>query len=232
VNASRAADDRTARASCGRAASLLRALLAAATLACTLAAAATPPTADGATGIAQLRAFLKDTQSARGEFSQRVTGRSRNPQVSEGRFEFQRPGRFRWVYGAPYEQTIVSDGERLYLYDRDLNQVTVRRVQASLPASPASILFGSSDFERDFDVSEAGVRAALAWVSARPRGRDTTFERIEIGLRDGAPAAMRLVDSFGQVSELAFQRLERNVRIDPATFRFVPPAGAEVLEDR
>ena len=180
----------------------------------------------------QLSAFLTRTTSARGEFVQRVSGRSGAAQpASSGRFVFQRPGKFRWSYEKPYEQLIVADGTRLVLFDKDLNQVTIRKLGAALPSSPASILFGSNDFEKEFEVTDAGTRDGLGWVQARPRAKDSTFERIDIGFRDGLPLAMRLVDNFGQVTELAFSGLERNPKLDAATFRFTPPQGADVLTD-
>lgn len=185
-----------------------------------------------AAAIEQLRSFLTQTKSARGEFVQRVErGSGAAVQESGGRFVFQRPGRFRWSYERPYEQLIVADGQRLTIFDRDLNQATVRRLQTSLPSSPASILFGSNDFEREFEVSDAGARDGLEWISARPRAKDTPFERIEIGFRDGLPGAMLLVDSFGQTTRLAFAKVERNPKLDADTFRFTPPKGADVLTE-
>lgn len=185
-----------------------------------------------AAAIEQLRSFLTQTTSARGEFIQRVSrGSGAAVQESGGRFVFQRPGRFRWSYERPYEQLIVADGQRLTIFDRDLNQATVRKLQTSLPSSPASILFGSNDFEREFEVSDAGARDGLEWISARPRARDTPFERIEIGFRDGLPGAMLLVDSFGQTTRLAFAKVERNPKLDADTFRFTPPKGADVLTE-
>jgi outer membrane lipoprotein carrier protein len=186
-----------------------------------------------ANAVAALREFLASTKTARGEFTQQVTrGAAPAAPPASGTFEFERPGRFRWTYVRPYEQVLVADGERLFLYDRDLNQVTVKRLSAALPASPASILFGGDEFERDFVVADAGTRDGLQWLRATPRSADTQFERIEIGFRDGVPAAMLLADSFGQVSRLTFGRFERNARIDAAAFRFVPPPGADVLEER
>jgi len=182
--------------------------------------------------IEQLRSFLTQTTSARGEFVQRVArGAGAAVQESGGRFVFQRPGRFRWSYERPYEQLIVADGQRLTIFDRDLNQATVRKLQTSLPSSPASILFGSNDFEREFEVSDAGARDGLEWIAARPRAKDTPFERIEIGFRDGLPGAMLLVDSFGQTTRLAFAKVERNPKLDADTFRFTPPKGADVLTE-
>jgi outer membrane lipoprotein carrier protein len=182
--------------------------------------------------VDQLRTFLAQTQSARGEFTQKVSGRSPAAKASSGNFVFQRPGKFRWTYDKPFEQVIVADGEKLYLYDKDLNQVTVKKLGAALPASPASILFGSNDFERDFEVRDAGAREGMQWVAATPRSKDSTFERIEIGLRDGELAGMMLRDSFGQTSNLVFAKVERNPKVDPQLFRFTPPKGADVLEDR
>jgi outer membrane lipoprotein carrier protein len=185
-----------------------------------------------AAAVDQLRSFLNDTASARGEFVQRVSARTgaSTPAVSSGRFEFQRPGRFRWSYEKPYEQLIVADGQKLVLFDKDLNQVTIRQLQASLPSSPASILFGSNDFEREFEVSDAGARDGLEWIVAKPRSKDTSFERIEIGFRDGLPAAMRLADNFGQQTQLTFSKVERNPKLAPDAFRFTPPKGADVIE--
>ncbi len=206
---------------------LVRSVLAAAALlASTLAHAS----------VEQLRSFLTQTQSARGEFTQRVSGASGGragavPQTSSGSFVFQRPGKFRWVYVKPYEQVIVGDGQQLFLYDKDLNQVTVKKLAGALPASPASILFGSNDFERDFAVKDGGTRDGLSWIEATPRAKDSPFAKIEIGFRDGLPGAMRLTDSFGQISQLAFDKVERNPKVAPDVFRFTPPAGADVLNE-
>jgi outer membrane lipoprotein carrier protein len=197
-----------------------------------LAAAALPVVAF-AGSVEQLRGFLSQTQSARGEFTQRVSGRSAAvPQQSSGAFVFQRPGKFRWTYAKPYEQVIVGDGEKLFLYDKDLNQVTVKKLASALPASPASILFGSNQFERDFEVSDSGTRDGLEWIVARPRSKDTTFESIEIGFKDNLPAAMLLRDSFGQTTSLAFSKLERNPASAADAFRFAVPKGADVLEEK
>ena len=183
-----------------------------------------------ATGVDQLRSFLTQTTSARGEFVQRVT-RNASTQQSSGQFVFQRPGRFRWSYEKPYEQLIIADGERLTLFDKDLNQATIRKLQTALPSSPASILFGSNDFEREFEVTELGARDGLEWIRARPRAKDTAFDRIEIGFKAGLPAGMLLVDNFGQTTTLSFSRLERNPKLEPDAFRFTPPKGADVLTE-
>jgi outer membrane lipoprotein carrier protein len=193
-------------------------------------------TAAHAAGADQLRQFLTQTKTASGEFTQNVTGANARPgaktQNSSGTFAFERPGKFRWTYQKPYEQVLVADGEKLFIFDKDLNQVTVKKIGAALPASPASILFGTNDFEREFEVKDAGSRDGLEWVDARPRKKDTTFESIQLGFKDGLPAAMRLTDSFGQTTQLKFAKVERNPKVDLQAFKFTPPAGADVLEDK
>jgi outer membrane lipoprotein carrier protein len=118
------------------------------------------------------------------------------------------------------------------VYDHDLNQVTIKKLGGALPASPASILFGTNDFERQFDVRDDGERDGMAWIIAKPRTRDTQFDTIRIGFKGDVPGAMQIADSFGQTTVLAFKSFERNPKIDPGQFRFVPPKGADVLEDR
>jgi outer membrane lipoprotein carrier protein len=181
--------------------------------------------------LEQLHDFLGATASARGDFVQSGSKKAGSA-TSSGHFEFSRPGRFRWVYAKPYEETIVSDGEKLYVYDPDLNQVTVKKVQGTIPASPASILFGANDFGRDFDVSADGAADGVEWIAAVPRAQDSSFSRIRIGFRDGLPAAMELTDPFGQLTRLKFSGVERNPKIEAARFRFETPQGADVLEDR
>jgi outer membrane lipoprotein carrier protein len=186
-----------------------------------------------ADSLQQLREFLTQTASARGDFSQTSSkGPGSRAQTGGGTFEFERPGRFRWVYTSPYQQTIVSDGTRLYVYDQDLNQVTVKKLKGAIPASPASILFGSNDFERDFQVKSDGEQDGIAWILATPKSKDSSFDRIRIGFRDGLPAAMDLTDSFGQTTQLRFSGVQHNAKIDPARFHFDPPKGADVLEDQ
>lgn len=186
----------------------------------------------GANSIDQLQSFLKNTGAARGAFVQSVVRQGSKETVSQGDFLFLRPGRFRWAYFKPYEQLIVGDGERLILYDKDLNQVTIKKLTAALPSSPASILFGVNDFSKEFEVTDAGTRDGLAWIIAKPRAKDTAFERIEIGFRDGLPAAMLLSDGFGQQTRLTFSEVERNPKLPADAFSFVVPKGADVLEDK
>lgn len=183
-----------------------------------------------ANGVEQLRAFLQQTKTAKADFTQTVTGKSARPaQSASGTLAFARPGRFRWTYDKPYYQLIVGDGEKLWVYDKDLNQVTVKTLGQALGSSPAALLAGDSKVEEDFALQDAGQRDGLAWVDATPKAADSTFERVRIGLADNLPRAMELRDNFGQVTTLSFSRFERNPRVDTSQFRFTPPAGADVV---
>ncbi len=194
------------------------------------ALAPTGAVAQTAGALAQLKHFVTETRSARGEFTQRSQrGRSDAADTSSGRFAFVRPGQFRWEVAKPFEQLMVADGERLYFLDRDLNQVTERKLADSLGASPAAILFGSDDLERNFTLREAGERGGLAWLEALPRVADAGFERIAIGFRDNVPEAMDVKDAFGRTTRFSFRAIERNPKLDPAQFRFVAPVGADVI---
>jgi outer membrane lipoprotein carrier protein len=189
-------------------------------------------------GIAQadamerFREFLRGTQSARAEFEQKVTDRERRlVQESRGTFAFQRPGRFRWTTARPYEQVIVGDGERVWIHDPDLNQVTVRRMAQALGSTPAALLAGAADVERAFTFAEAGRRGGLEWLEATPREKEAGFERIRLGLGAQGVEAMELFDHFGQTTELRFTDIVRNPPLEAGAFRFVPPKGADVLGD-
>lgn len=181
--------------------------------------------------IEQLREFATGTRSARGEFTQqqqRSGGRA--AETVSGSFAFSRPGRFRWEVARPYEQLIVTDGERLHFYDKDLKQVTVRKVGDAISATPAAILFGSNELDASFVLKEAPTVDGLEWLEATPKARDGGFDWIRIGFRDGLPAAMEVRDAFGQVTRFAFRALERNPSLDPSLFRFVPPKGVDVVQ--
>ena len=132
-----------------------------------------------AAAIDRFKAFVHATQSARADFEQKVYGRDgRLTQESKGSFVFQRPGLFRWVYAKPVDQVIVGDGERVWIHDRDLNQVTVRRMSKALGSTPAALLAGSADVEKAFELSEAGTRDGLEWLEAKPKEREAGFERV------------------------------------------------------
>ena len=181
----------------------------------------------------QFKTFVSSTKAARGEFTQtqlrskQGAGKAQPP--SSGSFVFARPGKFIWTYQKPYEQVLQADGETLYVYDKDLNQVTTRKLGNALGSSPAAILFGSNDLEKNFTLADAGARDGLEWLTATPKAKDTSFEQIGIGLKDGVPQAMELKDSFGQTSVLKFTNFQRNPQLGAQQFKFEVPKGAEVV---
>jgi outer membrane lipoprotein carrier protein len=182
-----------------------------------------------AASIERFQSYLRTTQSGRGDFEQKVFDKSgKLVQESYGNFSFLRPGRFRWTYVKP-QQVIVGDGERVWIHDADLNQVTVRRVSRVLGATPAALLAGSSDIDQAFELKELGEKDGLEWLEAKPREKEAGFDRMRLGMATSGVAAMELVDHFGQTTVLRFSNVVRNPQLDPGTFHFTPPKGADVL---
>jgi outer membrane lipoprotein carrier protein len=205
-------------------------------ISCIVAAAFTTglPALANASALDQFKSFVAGTKSAKGEFTQRqvktMDGSAKVSNQASGTFSFQRPGKFIWLYQKPYEQLLQADGDKLYIYDKDLNQVTVKKLGNAIGSSPAAILFGSNDLEQNFTLKDAGSKDGLEWLEATPKTRDTSFERIGIGLKDGVPHAMELRDNFGQVSLLTFNRFEKNPAMPADQFKFTVPKGADVFQ--
>jgi len=182
-----------------------------------------------AASVESFQSYLRTTQAAKADFQQKVFDKSgKLVQESKGNFAFLRPGRFRWTYIKP-PQLIVGDGERVWIHDADLNQVTVRRVTRVLGATPAALLAGASDLAKSFELVEAGTKDGLEWLEAKPREKESGFDRIRLGMSVSGVEAMELVDHFGQTTVLRFSNMERNPQFDPGTFRFTPPKGVDVL---
>ncbi|WP_183378951.1 MULTISPECIES: outer membrane lipoprotein chaperone LolA [unclassified Herbaspirillum] len=188
-----------------------------------------------ASALDQFKQFVSSTQSAKGQFVQRLvkidSGTVKVSNTSSGTFIFSRPGKFIWTYQKPYEQLLQADGQTLYIYDKDLNQVTTRKLGNALGSSPAAILFGSNDLEQNFTLKEGGTKDGMEWLQATPKTKDTSFDQIGIGLKDGVPMAMELRDSFGQTSLLTFTNFEKNPPLKADSFRFVIPKGADVFNN-
>jgi outer membrane lipoprotein carrier protein len=186
-----------------------------------------------ADSLARFKSFVRDTQSARADFEQKVYDRSgKLTQESKGSFVFQRPGLFRWIYAKPVDQVIVGDGQRVWIHDRDLNQVTVRKLSNALGSTPAALLAGSADIEKAFELSDAGANDGLEWLEAKPREREAGFERVRLGFDAEGLRAMELYDHFGQRTVLRFFNLRRNPKVDKSEFRFEPPKGTDVLGEK
>ena len=188
------------------------------------------PLAALASSLERFTQFLTTTLSAKGEFEQKVLDKSgRIVQQSRGTLAFQRPGKFRWTYVKPYAQLIVGDGTRVWIYDEDLQQVTVRRVDQALTSTPAALLAGNNEAMRAFRVSDQGEKGGLEWLEAVPREKEGGFERVRMGFGSNGLEAMEFHDSFGQVTLLRFVSLTRNPRLESSTFRFSPPKGVDIV---
>lgn len=180
--------------------------------------------------VETLREFVQTVRSGQARFTQTVTSPDgKRRRVSQGVFEFQRPNRFRFAYAKPFEQTIVADGQKVWLHDPELNQVSVRRLSQALGATPAALLAGGS-LDEDFELSAQPARDGLEWVQATPRQRDGTIQTLRVGFRGRDLAALEILDHFGQRSVLEFPDFRANVAVPPGQFRFAPPPGADLIE--
>jgi len=183
-----------------------------------------------ASGLDQLHAFLEGTQTAQGAFKQVVVNKDRRTtQATSGTFAFARPGKFRWTYEKPFDQLIVGDGEKVWIYDRDLNQVIVRKLDAALGSTPAALLAGDNALEKNFTLVAGGESNRLEFVDATPKAPESQFSRIRLGFVDNLPRRMELTDAFGQTTELTFADVKRNPKLAADVFRFAPPQGADVV---
>ena len=191
----------------------------------------------GADGLSSLEKFVQTARSGRADFTQVVTsppkeGQAPRKKTSTGTFEFERPGRFRFVYQKPFEQTIVADGKTLWMYDVDLNQVTSRDQSKVLGATPAALIASAPDLsalKEDFELRDAPATDGVEWVVATPKLRDAQLQSIKVGFKGAQLAALDILDSFGQRSLLTFSGFEVNPLLAPDAFQFKPPAGADVL---
>ncbi len=178
----------------------------------------------------RLKAFVEQTRSASADFSQTVMDRGgKKIQTASGNLQFSRPGKFRWTYDSPYQQLIVGDGTKLWIFDKDLNQVTARKLDDALGASPAALLAGDNAIEKNFDLKNAAAKDGLEWLEATPKSSETTFERIRMGFKGADLDTMELKDQFGQLTVIRFIDLKRNPTLSPDLFKFTPPQGADVI---
>jgi outer membrane lipoprotein carrier protein len=201
---------------------MIRSLLAAALLAAAGAA--------HADAVAALKDFVEQVKTGHGAFTQTVTSPDgAKKKTSSGTFDFARPNRFRFAYAKPYEQLIVSDGQKVWIHDMDLNQVTVRRFTAALGATPAAVLAGGS-LDKDFDLSALPPKDGLEWAEARPKAKDGAFQSVRIGFKGRDLAAVEITDAFGQRSLLQFTQFQANAPVPPDSFKFVVPKGVDVIE--
>ena len=183
--------------------------------------------------IEKLKTFIAATHSAQANFTQEVLDQNgKRIQSASGVMQFQRPGKFRWTYRKPYEQIIVGDGAKFWLYDKDLNQVSVKKLDAALGSSPAALLAGSNEIERGFTLKENGNRDGLDWLQATPKGQDSSFSSVYMAFDAQAGlVVMELNDAFGHKTVLRFSRMQANPKLAAGQFKFTPPEGADVISD-
>jgi len=196
-------------------------------------------------GLKSLEEFIKTSKTGRADFTQVVTFPVKDAQpprikTSSGTFEFARPGRFKFIYKKPFEQSIVADGQTLWLYDVDLNQVTARKQAAALGSTPAALIAAAPDLQAlrtDFTLTDAPDKDALQWVTATPKSSDSQLQSVRVGFRPadaasdqaGGLAVLEILDSYGQRSVLTFAHFEVNPVLPVKNFEFKTPAGADVI---
>ena len=190
------------------------------------------PGVASASSVDVLKGLLEQTTTARAHFAQMILDKNlKMLQQATGTMQFSRPGKFRWEYDKPYEQVIVGDGSRLWIYDKDLNQVTVRKLDRALGSSPAALLAGGNEISKSYTFTALGNQEGLDWLEAVPKTQDTAFEKIRLGFGKSGLEALELRDPFGQITVIKFSTIERNPRLAPEAFRFTPPKGAAVISE-
>lgn len=190
-----------------------------------------------ASGMNDLESFVRNVKSGRADFTQVVTAPPRDGQVarsktSSGTFEFARPGRFKFTYKKPFEQLIVADGQTVWLYDVDLNQVTARKQAQALGSTPAALIASSADIkalQNDFNLADAADQDGLQWVLGSPKVKDNQLQSVRVGFRQNQLEKLEIVDTFGQKSVITFSGFQTNAVINPELFQFKPPAGSDVV---
>lgn len=189
-----------------------------------------------ASGLFLLKNFITETRTLTAQFEQHVSNKQgQSIQNSTGKLSLFRPNLFRWDVAPPNTQHIVGDGQRVWVYDPDLNQVTVKKLSDALGQTPASFLAGEADLEKKFNFVELGENKGLIWLEATPRGQEKQFEKIRLGFKMSSAkqaqlAAMLIEDAFGQKTQILFHHMQQNPKIDQTQFKFNPPKGADILE--
>lgn len=191
-----------------------------------------------ADGLQELEKFLRDVDSGKASFTQVVTSPKRaneavaRSKTSSGTFDFLRPNRFRFQYAKPFEQTIVADGQTLWLHDVDLNQVTSRSQKEALGSTPAALIAAGTDLKGlsdAFELKAGAARDGMEWMEARPKDRNGQLQVVRVGFRQGQLSVLDIEDSLGQRSVLTFNNWQANAPLKAGDFKFQPPAGAAVI---
>lgn len=182
--------------------------------------------------VEQLRAFLKASTSLTADFKQVLINETGDAlQSSFGAFYLQRPGKFRWDYTKPFQQQIISTAGKVWFYDTDLEQVTVKKLDESIGSTPALLLSGSVSLEDNYLIEQQGHEGDMQWIKLVPKNKDSTFKYILIGLDKGALSGMELNDNFGQLTRVYFSNIKLNPTIKPSIFEFQAPKGVDVFAE-
>lgn len=188
------------------------------------------PLLANAAAVDLLKEFVRDVKSGRAQFTQTVTSPDGlKKRTSSGSFEFARPNRFRFAYTRPFEQLIVADGQRVWIFDADLNQASSRKITQALGATPAALLAGGA-LESDFELSNLPSAEGLDWALALPRAKEGTFLSMKVGFKGKELSAVEIIDALGQKSVLQFSQFAANPSLGAERFQFTPPKGADVIE--
>ena len=183
-----------------------------------------------ADAVDTLRDFIRDVKTGRAQFTQTVTSPDgAKKKSSSGSFEFSRPNRFRFAYAKPFEQLIVGDGQKVWIFDADLNQASSRKFSSALGATPAALLAGGA-LDKDFDLAAMPSKDGLDWAQATPKQKDGAFKSVVLGFKGKELSVLEINDAFGQRSVLQFSQFATGIGLAADAFRFTPPAGADVIE--
>lgn len=186
----------------------------------------------GETPVQKLRQFLVKASTLQADFIQvQVDEKGNSGKRSSGVFYLQRPGKFRWNYQQPHDQQIVSGDGKVWFYDKDLEQVTARKLTQAIGSTPALLLSGEVDLEKNFNIDNQTVDEGIYWLKLSPKAEESGFRYVLMGIEGDSLSGMELADNFGQLTRIYFKNVKTGVRQDPALFNFKPPAGVDVFED-
>ncbi|MGH8556363.1 MAG: outer membrane lipoprotein chaperone LolA [Methylococcales bacterium] len=183
--------------------------------------------------VNQLNRFLADTRTLSADFKQVAIDEEGRPgQSVSGTFLLAKPGKFRWDYLQPYKQEIVANGKKVWFYDTDLEQVTVKKLDNAIGSTPALLLTGEVSLDENFVIEDQGEREGMRWTRLAPRWEDNSFKSISIGIEGGNLKGMELSDNFGQLTRILFSRLKINKPIEAGRFEFIAPEGVDIFEEK
>jgi outer membrane lipoprotein carrier protein len=191
------------------------------------------PVFGGLSPEARLKAFLNKASSLEASFVQvQVDEKGNLGKRSNGMFYLQRPGKFRWNYEKPYHQEIVSSAGKVWFFDKDLDQVTAKKLNQAIGSTPALLLTGDVPLEKNFTIESQSDEEGIAIIKLIPKSEESGFKYVQIGIENDLLVGMELSDNFGQLTRIYFENLKTGIKIDPALFAFKPPQGVDVFEEK